>query len=329
MSDPFYQLHWQRLNLAPDEPSQPEVWICQLQCAVPSIAGNKWLKLKYHIQQIQQHNKTGILSFGGAFSNHLLALAAAGHHFGFPTLGIVRSHLPDPANPTLLRCAQLGMTLQFVSPALYQHKTTEHVLAALQQQYPDYLIVPEGGTSATAVQGIAELNLAATPAGAADLLCSASASGGTLAGLIAGSKGTPVLGISVVKDSSLTEKIRALLPEDARNWPWQLQPEITTKAYGKFNADILQTCLNLASQQIFTEPVYTGKALHTLLQLRQQQALNRYQRIAFFHTGGLQGLEGLRYRSRLTEQHYQQLSGDTPQRDHPQPVAITPADLEQ
>jgi 1-aminocyclopropane-1-carboxylate deaminase/D-cysteine desulfhydrase-like pyridoxal-dependent ACC family enzyme len=310
MSDPFYQLQWQRLDLTAYTHSQPEVWICQLRCAVPSIAGNKWLKLKYHIQQIQQHNKTGILSFGGAFSNHLLALAAAGQHFGFPTLGIVRSHLPDPTNPTLQQCTEFGMQLQFVSPTEYQTKTTTATLAALQQQYPEYLIVPEGGTSDLAVQGISELALSATPAGPADLLCSACASGGTLAGLIAGNQGTSVLGISVVKDASLPEKIKALLPEDARTGRWQLQPELTQRPYGKFNAETLATCLTLARQQLLTEPVYTGKALHTLLLMLQQGQLATYQRIAFFHTGGLQGLQGLRYRSLIDEQQFRLLSAN-------------------
>jgi len=312
MTDPFYQLQWQRLDLAPLQQPQPEVWICQLHCAVPSIAGNKWLKLKYHIQQIQQHNKTGILSFGGAFSNHLLAVAAAGQHFGFRTVGVVRSHQPDPANPTLQHCQKLGMQLHFVSPALYRTKTTTALLAELQQQYPDYLMVPEGGTSAAAVQGVAELPLTATPKGPADLLCCASASGGTIAGLIAGSNGTAVLGISVVKDASLSHKIAALLPEPVSQWQWQLRQELTGRAYGKFTAATLTTCLELASQQIYTEPVYTGKALHTLLQLLAKGDLAQHRRIAFFHTGGLQGLDGLRYRSLISAADYYQLTAFKP-----------------
>ena len=309
MSDPFYQLQWQRLDLALLPQPQPEVWICQLHCAIPAVAGNKWLKLKYHIQQIQQHNKIGILSFGGAFSNHLLALAAAGQHFGFRTVGVVRSHQPDLTNPTLQQCQQFGMQLQFVSPTLYRTKTTAALLAELQQQYPDYLIVPEGGTSAAAVQGVAELPLAATPTGPADLLCCASASGGTIAGLIVGSNGTKVLGIPVVKDASLHQKISALLPEPASQWHWQLQQELTHRAYGKFTAETLNTCLELAAQRIYTEPVYTGKALHTVLQLLTRGELAHYRRIAFFHTGGLQGLDGLRYRAFISDADYAHLSG--------------------
>ena len=309
MQDPFYQLHWQQLSVPQLAQQQTEIWLCQLQTRVPSIAGNKWLKLKYHIQQIQQHNKTGILSFGGAFSNHLLALAAAGQHFGFPTVGLVRSHLPDPANPTLQQCQDLGMQLEFVSPERYRHKTDAMILAEIQQQYPEYLIVPEGGTSSTAVQGVAELPLAVTPTGRADLLVAASASGGTLAGLIAGSSGTQVLGISVVKDASLRQKILGLLPEPAAQWHWSLQQELTHRAYGKFDAATLDTCLALATQQIYTEPVYTGKALHTLLQLLEAGQLAGYRRIAFFHTGGLQGLEGLRYRSLISAADYNTLTG--------------------
>lgn len=309
MSDPFYQLQWQRLDLALEQQPQTELWICQLHCAVPAVAGNKWLKLKYHIQQIQQHNKSGILSFGGAFSNHLLALAAAGQHFAFPTVGVVRSHLPDPANPTLQQCRKFGMQLHFISPELYRSKTTPDMLADLQHQYPEYLIVPEGGTSAAAVQGVAELPLAATPNGPADLLCCASASGGTIAGLIAGSNGTKVLGIAVVNDASLHQKISALLPEPASQWHWQLQPELTQRAYGKFTAATLNTCLELAMQQIYTEPVYTGKALHTILQLLAMGELAQHRRIAFFHTGGLQGLDGLRYRSLISAADYCKLTG--------------------
>ncbi|MBU2428311.1 MAG: pyridoxal-phosphate dependent enzyme [Gammaproteobacteria bacterium] len=309
MPDPFYQLQWQLLDHALTKHHQTELWICQLHCAVPRIAGNKWLKLKYHIQQIQQHNKTGILSFGGAFSNHLLALAAAGQHFGFATLGVVRSHAPDPANPTLRQCQELGMQLHFVSPALYKTKTEAMMLDQLQQQYPEYLLVPEGGTSAAAVKGVAELPLAVTPAGKADLLCCASASGGTIAGLITGNVDTAVLGISVVKDASLPQKIRALLPATTDQSLWQLQPERTSRPYGKFDAATLQTCLELSLQHIYTEPVYTGKAIHTLLQMLENGELAAHRRIAFFHTGGLQGLAGLKYRSLINDEHYRQLTG--------------------
>lgn len=336
MQDPFYQLHWQQLSVPQLAQQQTEIWLCQLQTRVPSIAGNKWLKLKYHIQQIQQHNKTGIVSFGGAFSNHLLALAAAGHYFGFATVGVVRSHLAEPASPTLRQCQALGMQLHLVAPAQYRlycqqaeqiaRMATQCDLPAAgcdwppchwQQRYPDYLLLPEGGSAALAIPGVAELALHQTPAGPATLLVSASASGGTLAGLIAGQTArqaagqspASVLGIAVVKDASLADKIGLLLPQGKAHCDWQLWQEQSGKAYGKFSQDTLQFCLQLASrQQIYTEPVYTGKALHSLVQWAQQGRFAAGSRIAFFHTGGLQGLAGLASRDLLSNAELQQLT---------------------
>lgn len=304
MSDPFYQLQWQLLVDNQLAAKQIQLWIATLHCRVPDIAGNKWLKLKYHIQQIQQHNKTGILSFGGAFSNHLLALAAAGHHFGFETMALVRCHQADPANPTLARCRELGMQLQFVSAEQYRQKHQPEFLAALQQSYPDYFIVPEGGSSPFALPGLAELPISQTPAGAASLIVTATASGGTLAGLVAAQPQTTVLGVSVVKDASLPARVRNLLPPDAGD-NWQLRHEQSQSAYGKFNAETLKFCLQLATtQQIYTEPVYSGKALQSLLLWAKQGDFPPGSNMAFFHTGGLQGLAGLHYRGLISSQDF-------------------------
>jgi 1-aminocyclopropane-1-carboxylate deaminase/D-cysteine desulfhydrase-like pyridoxal-dependent ACC family enzyme len=330
MQDPFYQLQWQLLKNPRLQQLATEIWVCQLQTKVPTIAGNKWLKLKYHIQQIQQHNKTGIVSFGGAFSNHLLALAAAGQAFGFATVGIVRSHLHEPNSPTLQQCRALGMQLHFVAPIDYRQACAhaERAAAAMgasnatephpwQQQYPDYWLLPEGGTATLALPGVAELPLWQTPAGAADLLACASASGGTLAGLIAGQLArqqanlscADLLGIAVVKDSSLANKVEALLPSAQQYPDWQLWPEQSGKAYGKFSPETLQFCLQLATEQLlFTEPVYTGKALHSLVEWAQQGRIAPGRRIAFLHTGGLQGVAGLAMRGLITPQQQQCLT---------------------
>lgn len=308
MSDPFYQLQWQLLVDPQLAARQVQLWIATLRCRVPDIAGNKWLKLKYHIQQIQQHNKTGIVSFGGAFSNHLVALAAAGHHLGFSTVGVVRSHLVDLHNPTLKRCRELGMHLLFVTPAQYRQKHQAEFLSELSAQYAGYLIVPEGGSSPLALPGLAELPIAQTPAGAASLIACACASGGTLAGLAAAHPATALLGIAVVKDASLPERVRSLLP-NPRQANWQLRQEQSQQPYGKFEHNTLQFCLELAqSQQIYTEPVYSGKALQSLVRWAQQGDFADGSNIAYFHTGGLQGLAGLHYRGLISSTELQQLT---------------------
>ena len=299
----FYQQHWQQIHLPLLKQHRTELWVCHLQCRVPAIAGNKWLKLKYHIQHIQQYEKTGILTFGGAFSNHLAAVAAAGKAFGFQTHAIVR-HDGAVLNPTLAACQEQGMLLSFVSPQQYRQRQQSGYLATLQQQFPDWLLVPEGGTSPLGVKGVAELQLNNTPAGAADLICCATGSGGTVAGLALGHPQTAVLGINVVKDPSLAEQIRALAPHQHN---WQLVADCSGQRYGQFDAATLQLCLQLSQQDLPLEPVYTGKALQTLLAALSEGRIKVGQRLVFFHTGGLQGLDGMLQRERITQEQYQQI----------------------
>ena len=300
---PFYQQHWQQIHLPILTQHQTELWVCHLQCRVPAIAGNKWLKLKYHIQHIQQYGKTGILTFGGAFSNHLAAVAAAGKAFGFQTHAIVR-HDGAVLNPTLAACQEQGMQLSFVSPQQYRQRQQPDYLATLQQQFPDWLLVPEGGTGPLGVKGVAELQLHNTPTGVTDLICCATGSGGTIAGLALGHPHIPILGITVVKDPSLGEQIAALAP-DQHNW--QLIPDCSGQRYGQFDAGTLQLCLQLSQQDLPLEPVYTGKALQTVLAALSQGSIQAGQRLVFFHSGGLQGLDGLLHQNLITPAQYQQI----------------------
>ncbi len=303
MNSSFYQQRWQQVELPLPAQDQTELWVCHLQCRIPAIAGNKWLKLKYHIQHIQQYEKAGILTFGGAFSNHLAAVAAAGKAFSFQTHAIVR-HESAVLNPTLAVCQEQGMRLSFVSPQQYRLRHDADYLRQLQQQFPDWLIVPEGGTSSCGVQGVAELDLHQTPAGPATLICCATGSGGTVAGLALGHPKLAVLGIPVVKDSSLHNKIAALVPGQ-RNW--SLLAEYSGRRYGRFDADTLATCHMMSLQDLPLEPVYTGKAFRTLLEALRSQQIPAGQRIVFFHTGGLQGLDGLLAQQRISPADHQQI----------------------
>jgi len=299
----FYRQHWQRIHLPLLEQHQTALWVCHLHCQIPAIAGNKWLKLKYHIQHIQQYEKTGILTFGGAFSNHLAAVAAAGKAFGFQTHAIVRHH-GAITNPTLAACQAHGMQLSFVDPTLYRQRNQPHYLAMLQQQYPDYLIVPEGGSSLLGLQGVAELRLGSTPEGPADGIYCATGSGGTLAGLAVGHPEIPVTGIAVVKDPGLPARIQNFAPQQQN---WQLLTEHSGLRYGQFDDATLQLCLALSQQNVPLEPVYTGKALNTLLLMLAENQIRPGQRLVFFHTGGLQGLDGLLHQERISPEHHQQI----------------------
>ncbi len=328
VNSPFYRQHWQRISLPLLEQSQTELWVCHLHCLVPVIAGNKWLKLKYHIQHIQQYEKTGILTFGGAFSNHLAAVAAAGKAFGFQTHAIVRQD-SVVTNPTLAACQMHGMQLSFVDRQVYRLRHQPEYLSTLQQQFPNWLIVPEGGTSVLGLQGVAELPLAQTPNGPADLIACATGSGGTVAGLALGHPQLPVLGVNVVRDPTLPASIKALVPQQHN---WHLIPDYSGLRYGRFDQDTLDFCLELSAQNLPLEPVYTGKALRTLLQQLAQQQITPGQRIVFFHTGGLQGLDGLLQQQRISAGQYQQLKSAELRLWHQfgerltEEIALSPAD---
>ena len=307
------QLSWTRLQYPLPGPQQPEIWICQPDTGSYAVSGNKILKLRYTLELALQQKKTGVFTFGGAFSNHLAAVAEACQRQGLTSTAYVRTDKLDDNNPTLAYCKQRGMTLIALDRSSYRQRNAPDFLAQLQLAHPQLLAVPEGGSSATGAAGIGDINFANTPAGTADLVCCATASGGTLAGLIANPLmpvNTKVLGLSVVKDSSLPQRILQLLPEPSDTRQWQLNTDFVGAGYARFDTELLNFCREMARQRLYVEPVYTGKALYALVQLVAQQKLSA-RRISFFHTGGLQGLQGLHYRKLITAADLALLSGLT------------------
>ena len=299
---------WQQVHQPLLLQHQVELWVYQLNTAIPQLSGNKWLKLKYHIAQAQQAQKAGFLTFGGAFSNHLAAVAAMCNHHSLQSLAYVRADQLDKHNPTLAFCLQQGMQIQLLNRNQYRLRNDAGFLQQLQQQHQHLLIVPEGGSSIAGAMGVAELDLDLTPAGNASHIICAAASGGTLAGVINGS-GCKVLGIAVVKDPSLPERITQLLQSNDKQQHWSLNTDFCGAGYAKFDDTILQFCRDMAQQRLYLEPIYTGKALAGVFTLIKQGYFPPGSRLSFFHTGGLQGLAGLHYRNVITTADYALLSG--------------------
>jgi 1-aminocyclopropane-1-carboxylate deaminase/D-cysteine desulfhydrase-like pyridoxal-dependent ACC family enzyme len=182
MFDPIAQsVTYQKLRL--DAPVT--VTVKRLDQIHPQISGNKFFKLKYNFQEAQQQGFKKVLTFGGAYSNHIAATAYAAHLFGFASVGMIRGEeLKDKTlNPTLATAQQLGMQLHFVSREQYRQKDQPEYLAALQQQYPEHYLIPEGGTNSLAIQGCKEI-LAAEDRHNYDMICCAVGTGGTISGLI-------------------------------------------------------------------------------------------------------------------------------------------------
>ncbi|WP_290610603.1 1-aminocyclopropane-1-carboxylate deaminase/D-cysteine desulfhydrase [Arsukibacterium sp. UBA3155] len=295
-----------------------ELWLYCQTMAEPMLSGNKWMKLQYHIKLIQQQQYRGLVTFGGPFSNHLAACAAVAKLNKINAIAYVRTDNIDLNNPTLAYCQGQGMQLIAIDRQTYRQRQQQTFLGLITKRHPDHLLVPEGGSSVLGAQGIADLNLTDTPAGRADVIATASASGGTVAGLImAASRASPaanavkeVIGLAVVNDDALTEKITVLLKTaDVKSFPWRIITTAAEHRYAKCPQQHIDFCCQFTKQHgIAVEPVYTGRALYKLYQMIGAGEFAPGSRISFFHTGGLQGVAGLRYRDLINPQQYRLLS---------------------
>ncbi len=308
-------VRWYRVDEPRLAAAEVELWICSLATAEPMISGNKWMKLQYHIKLIQQQQYRGFVTFGGAFSNHLAACAAAAKLYNISATAYVRADAIDPENPTLQYCVANGMQLIATDRATYRQRHCSDFIKSLARRHPDCLFIPEGGSSVLGARGIACLDLSATPAGNADIIATATASGGTLAGLILAAakqdattaQKATVLGLAVLNDHSLPAKVRALLPETLPNdVNWQIISTDPLQRYARCAAEHVDFCCQFAiTHGIAVEPVYTGRALYKLYQMVAAGDIAPGSRISFLHTGGMQGLAGLYYRKLISLEQYQ------------------------
>jgi len=251
------------------------------------VSGNKWRKLKYHIQNVQKNNYHTVVTFGGAFSNHLVATACAGAMYGFKTVGIVRG---EPVqNMVLFLCKQFGMQLHFVTRTAYKNKVKcfeEHT-----QNQSGHYFLEEGGADESGVQGCTEI-WQEIPEYIHHVFC-ACGTGTTLAGLV---KGKPIThththihGVPVL---NAFESIQNLV--DTYSLNYHFHTEYTLGGYAKTNAAYLNL-LTLFSQHtgILLDPVYTGKTWYAVQDLAKKRLFNTGSNILLIHTGGLTGIMGM------------------------------------
>lgn len=269
-------------------PYPVQLTIKRLDQIHPRISGNKFFKLKYNLLAAQQQGLTQVLTFGGAYSNHIAATAYAAQHFGFDSIGIIRGEelASQRLNPTLETAQDFGMQLHFVSRAEYRLRHETEYLAQLQQQYPQTMIVPEGGTNTLAIQGTQEI-LSADDLANYDLICCAVGTGGTIAGLIESSADHQhVLGFSALKGDFLKQDIQKWT--DKNNW--SLTDAYCYGGYAKTTPALLQFMQQFEQQYaIPLEQVYTAKMMLGVFDLIQQNYFPAHTRILVIHTGGLQG----------------------------------------
>jgi len=254
------------------------------------ISGNKYWKLFYNVNAYVSKNSEQpyIITFGGAFSNHIAAVAAVGEMAGIPTLGIIRGEeLQDKwrDNPTLYFAFKKGMNLKFVTREEYRNK--EKLSEFLQQEFPDALIIPEGGTNDEAVAGVKMMLNNETKD--FDYLCTAVGTGGTVAGISRFCEDDQkVIGFKVVDDSSLENKIAELTLQNNFNLI-----DSCWGGYGKINDENIRFINDFKEKYgIPLEPIYTGKMMQKVVDLIDEEYFPENSKILCFHTGGLQGIEG-------------------------------------
>ncbi|MBP6274065.1 MAG: pyridoxal-phosphate dependent enzyme [Acinetobacter sp.] len=279
-----FPIPYQTLQL----PQPVQLTIKRLDLIHPQISGNKFFKLKYNLLAAQQQGFSQVLTFGGAFSNHIAATAFAAQHFGFQSIGMIRGEelASQQFNPTLQTAQDLGMQLNFVSRTKYRLRHQAEYLQQLQQQYPQAFIIPEGGSNALAIQGTQEI-LSPDDLENYDVICCAVGTGGTLAGIIeSSSEQQHVLGFSALKGDFLKHDIQQWT--DKSNW--SLTDAYCCGGYAKTTLELLQFMQQFEQQyDIPLEQVYTAKMMMGLLDLIQHHHFPAHTRILAIHTGGLQG----------------------------------------
>lgn len=271
-------------------------------CIDVHVSGNKWRKLKYAIAFVKEKQAKGIVTFGGAFSNHLVATAKACQNSGLKSIGIVRGEeLNEESNTTLQQCAAFGMELVFVPRASYTMRGDYEYQTCVKDSYQGYYLVPEGGAGFHGVIGCQEIvqELPLTP----DVIYVASGTGTTAAGILLGaSEKTKVKSVSVLKGDFMRDEILKLVNsvlfnnEETEELGKQLSvvTNVHFGGYGKWTKELIDFIQDFFVQTgIKLDPIYTGKAVFALINDFVEGEIDNMQKIVFVHTGGLQGIAGV------------------------------------
>lgn len=284
-----------------DKAKQVEIFIKREDLLHPHISGNKFRKLKYNLQEARKQKKKKILTFGGAFSNHISATAAAGMEFGFSTVGVIRGEELGKdlkktlsENPTLQFAASCGMELFFISRERYRELSRDFqnpkmILEELQEKFGDFYLLPEGGTNKLAIKGCEEI--LSQKDQSFDYICCPVGTGGTMSGIInASSNHQKVLGFSALKGDFLKEEIQ----KNTSHKNWEIIPDFHFGGYAKVNKNLINFINTFKKEYgVSLDPIYTGKMMFGIFDLLEKGYFGKHSDILAIHTGGLQGIAGM------------------------------------
>ncbi len=268
------------------------IFIKRLDKTHKYISGNKWFKLKYNFLEAKKKKIRTIITFGGAFSNHIAATAFLGKKEGYNTIGIIRGEEHNPLNPTLTFAKKQGMILRYLSRDAYRLKNTDNYLDQLKNEFDNIYLIPEGGTNNLAIKGTSEI---INDNDQQDYVCCAVGTGGTIAGIInSAHENQKILGFPVIKGNNLLKKE---IEKWTNNNSWKLIKNCHCGGYAKLS-DKLITTINTFHEmfQIPLDGIYTGKMILGVLDLIKQNYFPKGSSILLIHTGGIQGNIGLNQR---------------------------------
>ncbi|WP_211290318.1 1-aminocyclopropane-1-carboxylate deaminase/D-cysteine desulfhydrase [Polaribacter gangjinensis] len=275
---------------------QVELFIKREDEIHPFVSGNKFRKLKYNLQEAKNQSYKTLVTFGGAFSNHIVATAVAGKIMGFKTIGIIRGdelamnfQQTILENPTLHEAHKNGMTFEFVSREIYRNKTSTIFLEELKQKLGDFYLIPEGGTNELAIRGCEEILVAEDSI--FDYICCAVGTGGTISGFINASENhQKVIGFPALKEDFLSSEIEKY----AKKSNWELQTNFHFGGYAKYNQTLIRFINDFKKEtNVLLDPIYTAKMIFGLLEIIKNDGFQKESKILAIHTGGLQGIQGV------------------------------------
>lgn len=273
-------------------PNQITLHIKREDLIHPFVSGNKFRKLKYNLLQAKALGKTKIITFGGAFSNHIAAVAYAGKEHNIETIGIIRGEELSSKiseNPTLTFAQNCGMKFDFITRDEYRFKDSLTFIEKLKEKYGTFYLVPEGGTNALAIKGCEEI-LTSEDSIFTHICCSVGTSG-TISGIINSAKpNQKIIGFPALKGSFLSDDIRNFVT----NSNWELQSDYHFGGYAKINEELIRF-INAFREKtsVPLDPIYTGKMMFGILDLINKGYFPVGSKILAIHTGGLQGIEGM------------------------------------
>lgn len=278
------------------------VHIKRLDLIHPEVNGNKWFKLKYNLKKAQESEHKTLLTFGGAWSNHIHATASAGFITGIKTIGIIRGEESNTPSSTIIHAKKNGMQLEYITRLAYAEKETEDFIGWLHEEHGSFHLVPEGGSNYLGINGCMEI-LSAEDKQQYDYICCACGTGSTLAGLLMSAPSSQnFIGFPALKDGAflkeeIIKQLRYFLMSDELAREFETQFELITDyhfgGYAKWNDELIQFIKKFESTTgIPLDQVYTGKMMYGLADLIKKNHFTKGTRILVIHSGGLQGKAG-------------------------------------